>query len=217
MLASCLLAAGALFLTAQSAQAQESPALDSPIGLYLGAGFGPANVRQSGFEAYPNYAGLYRHDVGWNVFAGVRPLSFLGAEIGYTDFGAVHRNSYVDEPVSATISDVLGRGSANAAMAFAVGYLPLPLPWLDLYGKAGVARLHETFSFVPQNVSCPPGGCGVPPAQPGAGTANDWDFAYGIGTQLRFGALGFRLEYQRINDPNGDPDMLSVGVVWTLL
>jgi hypothetical protein len=41
------------------------------------------------------------------------------------------------------------------------------------------------------------------------------DFLYGAGAQLKLSALAVRLEYERIDDARGNPDLLSVGVTWT--
>jgi hypothetical protein len=46
---------------------------------------------------------------------------------------------------------------------------------------------------------------------------NQWsaDFAYGAGAQLRKDNLALRFEYERIDAPGGQPDLLSVGMSWT--
>jgi len=51
-----------------------------------------------------------------------------------------------------------------------------------------------------------------------SGGDSNWDFAYGVGTQVSFGPVAWRLEYVRVNatgnESGGDPDMLSAGVSW---
>ncbi len=208
----CVLAGCGLCLSVHLAHAQESP-----VGFYLGAGIGPSTIRQNP-ESDTGYYGLVRDEVGWNAVMGVRPLPYLGAEIGYVDFGSAHRYDYFAPGYSSTF-DTLGHESASAPVAFAVGYLPLSPPWWDLYLKAGTARLHKSWDFIPQSSCFTPGPCVVSSAPSYAGAASEWDFAYGIGTQLKFGPLAYRLEYERVNANSsaggGDPDLLSIGVAWT--
>jgi hypothetical protein len=64
-----------------------------------------------------------------------RPLRFLGVEFAHTDFGKV-------SAPPALFAYFNANSQQNAATAFAVGYLPLPAPYLDLYAKVGAARLH---------------------------------------------------------------------------
>jgi hypothetical protein len=200
------------YLSAPSAHAQERP-----LGLYVGAGFGSATVRQAP-ALDTDYFGQSRNDLGWNAFIGVRPLRYLGAEIGYLDFGNVSQGGP-------------GRGyslqaSAKAPAGFAVGYLPVQ-PWWDLYLKAGAARLRRTWTtqlfvanfgraYCPPLAPCP---STAPNPYAYAGAATQWDFAGGVGTQWKFGSIALRLEYERVstsgNANAGDPDLLSVGVSWT--
>jgi hypothetical protein len=45
---------------------------------------------------------------------------------------------------------------------------------------------------------------------------NQWstDFAYGAGTQAKFGAIAVRAEYERISASGGKPDIVSLGITW---
>jgi opacity protein-like surface antigen len=201
----CVFAGSYLCLSAPAAWAQENP-----LGLYVGAGVGTATVRQEP-EPDTGYYGLSREDFGWDAFIGVRPSPYLGAEVGYLDFGSTDHSGYYPAFF------VPGHASANAPAAFAVGYLPFQ-PWWDLYFKAGAARLHKTWDFYPE-ADCTFSGCTVASASyPGSST--DWDFAWGVGTQWKFGQLALRAEYQRVqvggSTNPGDPDLLTVGLSWTL-
>jgi|SRR5450755_1496039 len=169
------------------------PALASdynPAGVYVGAAVGQSNVRNNGY--YSNdYYGFDNRDTSWQLTLGVRPVPVVGVEYDYMNFGSPND----------TYGSFYNRGgsSTRANAVFGVGYLPLPLPFLDIYGKAGVARLQAHTMLY------------------GAGTPFDLDysntdFAYGAGTQFKFGNFAVRAEYDRIRDTNGDPDMLSVGV-----
>jgi opacity protein-like surface antigen len=201
----CVFAGCCLCLSAHSARAQENP-----LGLYLDAGIGTATLRQEpGLDT--GYYGLSRETFGWDAFIGVRPLPYLGAEIGYLDFGSTNRFGYYPGIF------LPEHASANAPAGFAVGYLPVQ-PWWDLYLKAGAARLHRTWGAFPAS-DC--GNCEIAIAYaPYSASTTDWDFAWGAGTQWKFGPMALRLEYQRVStDGNaiaGDPDLLTVGVSWTL-
>jgi hypothetical protein len=92
----------------------------------------------------------------------------------------------------------------------------LPSPKFSLYGKAGVARLQTIerasarFRCYP-SVVCPLFFIAVPPVST---DQTDTRFAYGAGAQVKIVAVSVRLEYQRINGRGGDPDLLSLGLIW---
>jgi opacity protein-like surface antigen len=210
----CLVAGGSLALAAHSASAQEGPTPNNPLGVYVGAGLGLSDIRQ---DSEPDNGGLSmdRSTVGWDAFLGIRPSPYLGAEIGYLDFGSAHRYEYTPTPFAGGAESLLHE-SANAPVAFAVGYVPLQ-PWWDLYLKAGGARLHKSWDSVapPVCIYCFAGYAGGTYL---SGEESNWDFAYGVGTEVNFGPVAWRLEYVRVNatgnESGGDPDMLSAGVSW---
>jgi hypothetical protein len=68
----------------------------------------------------------------------------------------------------------------KAFAAYAVGYLPIPVPWVDVFAKAGVA--HWTLSG------------SAPPAI--SLSDNSSQFAWGAGGQVHMGDFGARLEYE---------------------
>jgi Outer membrane protein beta-barrel domain len=202
-----VVAAGSLFLAAHSAEAQQAPVQGNPLGLYVGVGAGLSTIRQDA-DVNTIDLGLSRSEAGWDAFVGIRPIPYLGAEIGYLDFGTARSFAFDSEL----------HESADAPVAFAVGYIPLQ-PWWDLYLKAGAARLHRSwYAEVP--AACPYyyGPCSGTYST--SGEDDNWDFAYGVGTQVSYGPLAWRLEYVRVdtsgNMTRGDPDLLSVGVSWTL-
>lgn len=41
------------------------------------------------------------------------------------------------------------------------------------------------------------------------------NFLYGVGMQLKDSGLAVRVEYERISNSRGDPDLLSAGLIWT--
>jgi len=210
-------AIGCAMSGAASAQAQS--ALYNPLGFYLGLGVGESTVRSdnnfeygySGFSGYYGYGPYdYAHHFAWKVDAGIRPISIVGAQLEYFDFGhpgsdsTYYYNNFNYGPDS----------HPRAIAAFAVGYLPLPLPILDVYGKLGIARLHTNVNGF-DGATCGPEG--VFPSCASLTTQDAWDtrFAYGVGLQSHFGQLGVHAEYERISSQYGDPDMFTLGVSWT--
>jgi opacity protein-like surface antigen len=190
-----------------TAAAQSPSAIYNPAGFYIGGSVGVSDLHDNNDEyGFDNGYGYYRHHTAWKAMLGIRPIPMLGAELSYMDFGGdrgdYSSNYYYGAPYS----------QAKAGAAFAVGYLPIPLPFFDVYGKAGVARLHEIDYFDIQNLPCN--------AIPGcftATSANRWstDFAYGGGVQWHIGGLGLRAEYERIDTSGPNPDMFTFGVTWT--
>jgi len=170
-----------------------------PLGLYVGAGVGQSQLRQDFYQ-------IDAHVTGWKLLAGWRPLSSLGAELEYADLGRKN----------VTYANALGTSqiatSAKATALFAVGYLPLPQPWLDIYGKLGAARLQsntrDTFTG-----SCPTGvPCLIPVPTVTVDDTTRTRFAFGAGAQLKFGVPGVRLEYERFTGAQGDQALLSLAV-----
>jgi hypothetical protein len=73
-----------------------------------------------------------------------------------------------------------------------VGFLPIPLPYLHVYGKAGLARFKLDGTITSYNA------LGVPidsRAYPDNGTV----FTWGAGVQAHIGIIGGRLEYEGFN------------------
>lgn len=184
--------AAALAVAACAVGATAAASDFNPAGIYIGAGIGQSNVRNDGY--YSNdYYDFNRRETAWQLTAGVRPISPLGLEYDYIRFGSP--NGYDGAFYN-------NGDNTNAHALFAVGYLPLPLPLVDIYGKLGVARLQTSTtvygSLDPLYVS-----------------STNTDLAYGIGAQLKFSNLAVRAEYERVSDRAGNPDLLAVGVTWT--
>jgi hypothetical protein len=85
----------------------------------------------------------------------------------------------------------------TAPVLFGVGYLPIPIPFIDIFAKAGVARLRLTANdYVSEpcpGVSCPQY------VLVGRSAVTQTKFAYGGGVSSKL-PLGFtvRAEYERI-------------------
>jgi opacity protein-like surface antigen len=151
-------------------------------GFYLGAALGQSEtrLRQSSIN-------LKDTNAGYALIAGIRPIDPLAVELQYVDFGSA--------------SDGGAEADSKAGAGFLVGYLPLPLPLLDVYGKVGAAAWKVDASN--PLVSLRDSGS---------------SFAWGAGAGLHFGSLGLRLEYQKFNHSgNRNLDLLSLGATWTFL
>lgn len=130
------------------------------LGLYIGGAAGQSNL-QGDLLSFSSDCGpsscavalrplrFSRHATGWEAIAGLRPWPLFGAEAEYIDFGStgttqVFRNSTANE-LGVWLD---GTAHPTAAALFAVGYLPMALPHLDVFAKVGMAklRIHDNFS-----------------------------------------------------------------------
>jgi hypothetical protein len=184
---------------------------DNPLGLYVGAGVGESQIGNNNnyYDPYGYGGGFHDHDAAWKVLVGLRPLPFVGAELEYIDFGNAGGNdgyysSYYDYGVSA---------HPKATVLYGLGYLPLPLPFLDVYGKLGVARLQTDNSYF-YNLPCASstsGSC----AYESRFDQQNTKFAYGAGVQAKWQDFALRGEYERISSTYGDPNAVMVSLTWT--
>jgi opacity protein-like surface antigen len=176
---------------------QSTPArAEDPLGLYVGGAVGRARV-----DATAAFGGQFREDhSAFKGLVGLRPISVLGAELAYVDFGHPSRLNGI------IATDVTMKGAA----AFGMLYLPVPL--IDIYAKAGAARLQST---VGTQIVCPPGAVCIAIATPAPISRTNTSFAGGAGVQYKLGAFGVRGEYERFNAAGGNPYLLSLGATWT--
>jgi hypothetical protein len=197
-----MLASGALPVTSARA--------DGPLGAYVGAAVGEARMANGDGSAAGFVPLAAEHHVGaWQAFVGARPAAALGIEVAYIDFG----NSSPPPSSSNRFGYFNGNLKQSAAALFGVGYLPLPAPFLDLYGKLGLARLQSNARETYLPPSCPVQvDCDIPyTVRQNQSTTN---LAYGAGAQAHFGSLALRAEYERISASGANPDLLSIGVSW---
>jgi len=184
---------GALLMVVAACLISPPVAFADPLDVYAGASVGQSTVKADPIA-------FNQHDTGWKVLVGIRPVALLGAEIAYTDFG--HPNYSQGVPGGFNAS-----AHASSTEALGIVYLPIPVPLLDVYGKAGVARLNYGASSSSGCLAC---------------VFLNTDYketrvAYGAGAQLKFNRLAVRVEYERVSASNGDPSLLSVGITWKLL
>ena len=129
----------------------------------------------------------------WKVYAGFRPVSVLAIEADYFDLGSQ----------TSTFVATTSHSDANAFAGYAVGFLPIPLPYLDVFGKAGLARWRLNGSSTSSLTSF---------------STNGTDFAWGVGTQAHVGNFGARLEYESFRIPNTNgAHVISLEVYLNLL
>ncbi|MGP8034823.1 MAG: outer membrane beta-barrel protein [Steroidobacteraceae bacterium] len=175
-----LLLACALALGASVAQADNGM-------LYLGAGLTNDNLR----DIAATNSNL--DSTNWKVWAGVRPISLLAVEADYIDLGS--------QSVTSTTNNTELRYKAFAG--YAVGYLPIPVPWVDVFGKAGVAYWSLSGST----------GCIGDACFTSRLSDNGTEFAWGVGGQVHFGNFGARLEYEDFSIRNtGGANLVSLSV-----
>ena len=165
------------------------------LGFYVGAAAGNAKVK-----ADNDVVGEFSQShFGFKVMAGVRPLPFLGAELAYADFGRAQRLYGI------SFSSVKMKGES------AFGVLYLPVSNLDVFVKAGAARMESTSFW---EFRCPP----LDPCPFLAPTGQHHDethFAAGAGAQVKLGPVHVRAEYERFTAAGSHPAFASIGVLWT--
>jgi Outer membrane protein beta-barrel domain len=176
------------------------------LGIYVGGAIGQshvgATVSQVSADIFPvTYTeAIDERHAAFKVMLGVRPISLVGAEIAYIDFGEPS-GSLFGHP-----ADI----SMKGAVAFGVLYLPVPI--VDVFLKAGVARLERTVdgSF------CSPCACEICRFSFQVDRTNT-SGAGGVGAQYRFGPWAVRAEYERFKAAGGNPSLWSAGVTRNFL
>jgi opacity protein-like surface antigen len=201
----------------EGAECEPSAATDL-LGLYIGGGAGNSTLRNDQIVltspfAVPAHYDFDERATGWKAVIGLRPISLAGAELEYMDFG--HPN------VTSTLQGLplLADAQAKGPALFGLGYLPIPVPALDIYGKLGLAHLHTEVNatnvgheLCAANVACP-----LIAWIPGVFHLNrtETSLAYGAGIQFKLSSMAARLEYERVSESGGDQDLLSLGLTWT--
>jgi hypothetical protein len=122
-------------------------------------------------------------NTSWKAYAGVRPLNWLAGELDYIDLGSGSSTT------TTSSGNVTAHADGKALAAYAVGFFPIPLPIVDVFGKMGLARW-KLNGDVNSLVS------------PGSLSTNGTEFAWGIGVQAHISMVGARLEYENFNVPN---------------
>jgi hypothetical protein len=150
---------------------------------YLGAGVAHHSVSDIALQW--GTPALDLKETSWKAYAGVRPLKWLAVEADYIDLGSASSTYNTGLFGETGYSDVTGYTWG----AYVVGFLPIPLPMVDVFGKAGAAFSRLDFTSY----------------QPGAGlsfASTGTEFAWGIGVQAHISIVGARLEYEDLKIPN---------------
>jgi opacity protein-like surface antigen len=179
-----------LFLASALALFTSAAHADDLLGLYAGAGI----VRAKMEDVF--HTNFTFSNTSWKVYGGFRPLGFpLGVDVDYIDLGSKSAGTFLGP----------AHADAKAFAAYAVGYLPIPVPNIDVYGKAGLAR----WQFDGQRGS----------SSLFSVSENGTDFAWGVGGQVHFlERFAVRLEYEHFNVREADGVQLySLGVSYTFL
>ncbi|MGH8289412.1 MAG: outer membrane beta-barrel protein [Steroidobacteraceae bacterium] len=204
---------GALLIAAFAVRAQASTHL---LNFYVGAGLGDASLRanDSGLVASSpdSLGGFDRGDFAYQIMAGVRGLYLLGAEIDYFHLGSGGVSPSYSGPFELTEARISQKGEA----AFAMLYLPVPI--VDIYLKAGIARLMTALSATVSRSCRAPALC-IEAGPPFTGNVDtsETTLAAGAGVQWKLGDWAVRAEYERFAALGAHPDLLTVGVTWSIL
>ncbi len=139
---------------------------------------------------------LHLHNSVLKWMAGYRFADFFGVEVNYANLGAQ------DAPLLSSYSQGYAHADANEFSAYAMGYLPLP--FVDLFAKAGVMRWQ-----LASNAEIG----GVPLYSL---SENGEEFAWGLGGQLQFGPFAPRLEWEHSDLPYSHGlDLITLGLTFT--
>lgn len=188
------------------AQPSGNAVAEDLLGLYAGGAIGQSRVEATASQVFADIAPVtYTEDIdkrhaAFKVMLGVRPVSLAGAEIDYIEFGEP-RGSLFGSPASISL-----KGPA------ASGVLYLPVSIVDVYGKAGVARLESDVN----GSICSPCACNLRICRPSFQlNRTNTSGALGVGTQYKFGSWAVRAEYERFNAAGGNSSLLSAGLTWS--
>jgi len=190
------------------------------IVLALGAGVAQADDNSSNGMLYIG-AGITRDTVkditatngdlnstNWKVYAGFRPISLFAVEADYIDLGSQTLNGGSGAALLAGAAPPPSTHLQYKAFGgYLVGFAPIPVPYLDVFGKIGAARWTSS------------GGTYLPGESSSFFSLSDngTQFAWGVGAQLRVGNIGGRLEYENFNIRSTDgANVVSLSVFLNL-
>jgi hypothetical protein len=174
------------------------------LGFYVGGAIGQSRVEAKETACECDLGSLIvtetldKKHLAFQATLGARPISWVGAEINYIDFGNPGGDAF-GLPASASI-----KGPA----AFGVLYLPIPI--VEVYLKAGVARLESDVNYS----YCSPCACNFCLLAVRSNHTNT-SGAGGVGAQYKFGSWAARAEYERFNVAGENPSVWSLGITWT--
>jgi len=151
---------------------------------YVGAGISKDKLSDIANQG-TNFADI--DSTSWKAFAGFRPLSVFAIEADYLDLGSGDFANLGPPSICPVSGCATTHSDARAFAGYAVGFLPIPVPYLDVFGKAGLARWRLNGSSLAPLTSF---------------STNGTEFAWGAGAGVHVGNFGARLEYEKFNVPN---------------
>jgi len=171
------------------------------LGLYVGGAAGQGQLEAD--AGLPTPQSVRENHSGWKGMLGLRPIPLLGAEAEYFDLG---------NPSGQTAAGLTAI-SMHGTAAFAV--LTLPVPVVDIFFKAGMARVQSTVDGTASGV----GTCGIgsPNCAHFHSSGTNTSGAAGAGVGFGLGAWRIRAEYERFSTAGGNPSLATLGVTWTFL
>jgi Outer membrane protein beta-barrel domain len=150
---------------------------------YIGAGISKDKLSDIANQG-TNFADI--DSTSWKAFAGFRPVSLFAIEADYLNLGSGDFN-LGPGVTTCTVGGCPTHSDARAFAGYAVGFLPIPVPFLDVFAKAGLARWRLNGSTVAPLTSF---------------STNGTEFAWGVGAGVHVGNFGARLEYEKFNIPS---------------
>jgi opacity protein-like surface antigen len=173
------------------------------LGLYVGAAIGQSRLQAKDTVCLCEFQESVtetfdKKNLAFQAMLGVRPISWVGAEVDYLDFGKP-RGDVFGFPASASVKGVA---------AFGVLYLPIPI--VSAYVKAGAARLESAVNYSYYT----PSACTVCLIPVSLNHTNT-NAAGGVGAQYKFGSWTVRTEYQRFDAAGETPKLVSAGFTWS--
>lgn len=175
------------------------------LGFYVGAGATRSEIKAELPASQVTGAALSDNDTGWKGLVGIRALSLFGAELEYVDLGSASFSSSNGVRLDADL---------KSTALFGLFWLPIPAPFVDVYAKAGYARLSGSFSGRGAGGVCP----AVSPttlqcAPPFSRSLDDDVVAAGAGAQVKLGSWAVRGDYERFFASGSDPSVVSLSLV----
>lgn len=152
-------------------------------GPYVGAGIGTASNEDE-------ESGIDDNDTAFKVFGGYSFNKYLAVELAYLDAGTMQ------ERFGASTLEL----DADGVIVSAIAAVPLG-EWVSVFGKLG-------YAFYDVEATLRNGNSSISESE------SDEDLAYGIGAKVDFNeTFGLRAEYEVVDVPDGNFNVISVGGV----
>ncbi|GEM_PF-591144 len=193
------------------------------LGLYVGASGGQGQVESDRLQSplptvVPTVPDFKANHSAFKLVAGLRPLSVIGVEAAYVDFGHPSQSFGSVTNSSGVLVGSTASGDVHLSGTAAYGIVYLPVPIVDVYAKAGVARLKTQANVTVQlsgPILCPTTAPNCRFTQ--SSSSNDTGFTAGAGVGIKLGPLAIHAEYERFSIPGAYPSLATLGVTYSFL